>query len=259
MAIHTSDQGTGLPVVLLHAFANDGALWAPQIEAFRAQYRIIAPDLRGFGRSMATDGSAVSMDRYADDVIDLMDQLQIERAVAGGISLGGYVAMSLALRYPQRLCGLVLANTRAGADNPEWAGFREALVRDIEARGGLAVAENYGDKPFRNACPEDIKQAVRGMILRQSATGLASGTRGMAQRPDRLAALETIRVPTLVISGAEDNYIASSEGEAIHRAIRGSRFVDIPHAGHLSNIDSAQAFNAALGEFLASISPGQAK
>lgn len=248
--IHHSDSGTGLPLVLIHAFANDGALWKPQIEGLAGRYRIIAPDLRGFGGSMATDGGAVSMDRYADDVVALLDHLNIERAVVGGISLGGYVALSYALRFPGRASGLVLANTRAGADNPEWAGFRAALVRDIEQRGGRAVVENYGDKPFRNDCPEEIKQFVRAMILRQSATGLASGTRGMAQRPDRFAALQAIHMPTLVISGTEDNYIASAEGEAMHRAIAGSRFVDIPHAGHLSNIDNADAFNAALREFL---------
>jgi 3-oxoadipate enol-lactonase len=248
--IHFTDNGAGLPVVLIHAFANDGALWKPQIEVFAERFRIVAPDLRGFGGSPATDGKAVSMDLYADDVIELMDRLQIKRAVIGGISLGGYVALSLSLRFPERTCGLVLANTRAGADNPDWASFREALVSEIEKQGAQAVVDNYGDKPFRNDCPEDIKDYVRKMILRQSARGLASGTRGMAQRPDRLPALGTIRVPTLVISGTEDNYIASTEGETMHRAIAGSRFVDIPHGGHLSNIDSATAFNAALGEFL---------
>jgi pimeloyl-ACP methyl ester carboxylesterase len=248
--IHTTDNGAGLPVILIHAFANDGALWKPQIEAFAKSFRVVAPDLRGFGGSPATDGNAVSMDLYADDVIELMDGLKIKRAVIGGISLGGYVALSLALRFPERTLGLVLANTRAGADNPEWAGFRAALVSDIEKQGAQAVVDNYGDKPFRNDCAEDIKDYVRKMILRQSAQGLASGVRGMAQRPDRLAALGTIRVPTLVISGTEDNYIASTEGETMHRAIAGSRFVDIPHGGHLSSIDSATAFNAALGEFL---------
>ena len=255
--IHCTDTGTGTPVILIHAFANDGALWKPQIEALGGAYRIVAPDLRGFGRSMATDGSPVSMDRYADDVIELMDHLGIGRAVVGGISLGGYVALSMALRHASRTSGLVLANTRACADNPEWASFREALVRDIEQRGGRAVVENYGDKPFGSRCPEDIKAYVRDMILRQSATGLASGTRGMAQRPDRQPALGSIRVPTLVISGTEDQYIPSSEGEAMHLAIAGSRFVDIPGAGHLSNIDSAPAFNAAVQAFLESVVRGE--
>jgi pimeloyl-ACP methyl ester carboxylesterase len=251
--IHYSDNGGGLPVVLIHAFANDGTLWKPQIDLLAHRFRIITPDLRGFGGSMPADGRAISMDQYADDVVDVLDHLQITRAVVGGISLGGYVALSMALRHADRVCGLILANTRAGADNPDWSSFREALVRDIEERGARAVVESYGDKPFRHDCPEEIKRYVREMILRQPAKGLASGTRGMAQRPDRMPRLGEIKVPTLVISGTEDNYIPSSEGEAMHRAIPGSRFFDMPFAGHLSNIDSAEAFNATVGEFLEGI------
>jgi 2-methylcitrate dehydratase PrpD/pimeloyl-ACP methyl ester carboxylesterase len=256
--IHYGDYGSGPPVVLIHAFANDGALWKPQVENLGARFRIITPDLRGFGASMPTDGRAVSMDEYADDVVAVLDHLGIERAAIGGISLGGYVALSIALRHPARVSGLILANTRAGADNPEWASFREALVRDVDARGAAAVVENYGDKPFRKDCPQGIKDYVREMILRQPASGLASGTRGMAQRPDRTPRLAEIRVPTLIISGTEDNYIPSSEGDAMHRGIAGSRFLDIPYAGHLSNIDSADAFNAAVGVFLESVSPSPA-
>jgi 3-oxoadipate enol-lactonase len=253
LLIDYSDDGEGLPVVLMHAFANDRMLWTPQIGALRSRYRIVALDLRGFGGSSRVDGRAVSMDQYADDVVALLDHLKIDRAVVGGISLGGYVALSFALRYPKRILGLILANTRATADNPDWASFREALVADVEKRGAVAVVENYGDKPFSSTCPASVKDEVRRMILRQPPTGLASGTRGMASRPDRTASLGSIRVPTLVISGTEDNYIPSSEGEAMHRAIAGSTFVDIPGGGHLSNIDSTAAFNSAVESFLETV------
>lgn len=250
LLIDYSDDGEGLAVVLLHAFANDRTLWSPQIEALRSRYRILAPDLRGFGDSSSVDGQAVSMDQYADDIGKLLDHLAIDRAVIGGISLGGYVALSFALRYPLRTSGLILANTRAAADNPAWASFREALVRDVERRGAVAVVENYGDKPFSSTCSTDVKDYVRKMILRQRPAGLASGTRGMAQRPDRSASLSGIKVPTLVISGTEDAYIPSAEGEAMHRGIAGSTFVDISGGGHLSNIDSTAAFNDAVEKFL---------
>jgi 3-oxoadipate enol-lactonase len=250
LSIDYSDDGEGLPIVLLHAFATDRTLWAPQIAAFRERHRVIAPTLRGFFRSCPVDGRAVSMDRYADDVIALLDHVAIGRAVIGGISLGGYVALSLALRHPARVAGLVLANTRATADDPQWASYREALVRDVESRGARAVIENYGDKPFSPACPEAVKREVRAMIAQQPARGLASGIRGMAQRPDRTASLAGIEAPTLVIAGTEDTYIPSTEGQAMHHVIVGSRFVDIPGAGHLSNIDSTVAFNAAMEAFL---------
>jgi pimeloyl-ACP methyl ester carboxylesterase len=250
MRLHHVEKGNGPALVLLHAFPNDGALWRPQLEAFGASHRLVAPDLRGFGRSPDTDGAAVAMDAYADDVVAVMDALRIGRAVVGGISLGGYVALSLVLRHPDRVRGLVLANTRAGADNPDWARFREDLVRAVEARGAEAIVESYGDKPFRPDCPQGVKDEVRAMMRRQRKHGLASGIRGMATRPDRTGELARIAVPTLVVSGTADRYIPSAEGEAMHRAIAGSRFVDIPGAGHLSNMDSPGAFNAALGEFL---------
>lgn len=253
VAIAYRDAGSGLPVVLLHAFATGHALWEPQLEALAGSFRAVAPDLRGFGDSSDTDGLAVPMDEYADDVVALLDHLAIERAVIAGISLGGYVALSLAIRHPRRAAGLVLANTRAGADDPQWAGSREALVADILARGPAAVVESYGDKPFGPRCPPDVKARVRAMILRQRVEGLASGMLGMATRPDRRAALPSIAMPTLVVSGTRDQYIPSSEGDAMHGAIRDSRFVDIPEAGHLSNADSPGAFNTALRAFLESI------
>lgn len=250
IAIEYTDQGRGLPVVLLHGFPNGRTLWRPQLEALAGRYRLIAPDLRGFGGSSATDGRAVSMDEYADDIAMLLDQAGIDRAVVGGISLGGYVALAFALRHPQRLRALVLANTRAGADPPDWAAIREDMVRTVLARGAEAVVESYGDKPFRPGCPEEIKDEVRAAIRRQPTPGLVSGTRGMAQRPDRTPQLGSIRVPTLVIHGTEDRYVPVAEAEVMHRAIAGSRYAGLAGAGHLSNVDSAEAFNAALDEFL---------
>ncbi len=250
IAIEYTDQGRGLPVVLLHGFANGRTLWQPQLDALAGRYRLIAPDLRGFGGSSATDGRAVSMDEYADDIAMLLDQIGIARAVVGGISLGGYVALAFALRHPQRLRGLVLANTRAGADPPDWAAIREDMVRTVLARGAEAVVESYGDKPFRPDCPEAIKDEVRSAIRRQPTAGLVSGTRGMAQRPDRSPLLGSIHVPTLVIHGTEDRYVPVAEAETMHRAIAGSRYACLAGAGHLSNVDSAEAFNAALDEFL---------
>ncbi len=256
LLIDYSDDGQGLPVVLVHAFANDRTIWRPQIEALRTRYRIIAPDLRGFGASSRTDGQAVSMDQYADDIVALLDHLKINRTVIGGISLGGYVALSIALRHAQRTAGLILANTRAAADSSDWASFRKALVRDIEQRGAVAVVENYGDKPFSSSCPAEIKEEVRRMILRQPTTGLVSCTLGMAQRPDRSADLPRIKVPTLVISGTEDTYMPSAEAEAMHRAIAGSTFVNIPGGGHASNVDSSAAFNEAVEKFLEPLARG---
>jgi pimeloyl-ACP methyl ester carboxylesterase len=129
------------------------------------------------------------------------------------------------------------------------------MVRTVQARGAEAVVENYGDKPFARDCPADLKEGVRAMIRRQRTSGLVSGTRGMAERPDRTTALAGIRVPTLIIHGTEDQYIPAAEAQAMHRGIAGSEYVNLPAPGHLSNVDSAPRFNAALEGFLRKIAP----
>jgi 3-oxoadipate enol-lactonase len=249
---HYSDTGTGLPVVLMHGFANDRTLWRLQAP-LASRYRIIAPDLRGFGSAPPTDGQPVSMDAYGDDIVKLLDQLGIERAVIGGISLGGYVTMSIALRHPGRVLATVMANTRAIGDNPTQRANRDAMAADVAKRGAIAVVDAFGEKPLRPDCPPAIKAEIRSMNLRQPAAGLISATLGMRDRPDRTAALGSLRVPTLVIHGTADVFIPPADGEAIQRAVDESTFVNIPGAGHLSNIDSADAFNAALDPFLADV------
>jgi 3-oxoadipate enol-lactonase len=242
--------GQGPAIVLLHGFANDRTLWDPQVEALRGRWRVIVPSLRGFGDSPDTDGAPVSMDTYADDVVALLDELGIERAVVGGISMGGYVALSLALRHGHRLRGLVLAGTRAAADPPEWAAYREQMVRTVRERGAEAVVENYGDKPFAPGCSLAVKDRLRTMIRRQPTQGLASGTLGMARRPDRSKDLARIGVPTLVVHGTEDAYVPIAEAQAMQRAIPDARFVAIAGAGHLCNADHPVEFNAALEAFM---------
>lgn len=247
------DEGSGQALVLLHAFAEDGTLWLPQIRALSPRYRLVAPDLAGASGSVAADGShaeAVSMDTHADDVVALMDHLGLEQAVVGGISLGGYVALSVVLRYPRRVAGLILANTRAGADTDEGRAQREALAREVERRGPQAVVDSFGERPFGPDCSEEARAFARAITLRQSSGGLTSFIRGMAQRPDRMPALGSIRVPTLIISGTDDVLIPSAESVAMQRLILASHFVDIARAGHLSNLDQADAFNHAVEQFL---------
>ncbi len=248
--INYSDEGKGTPIILLHAFAADHVLWEPQVRTLSLQYRVIALDLRGFGASGETDGTAIFVDQYADDVIALLNKLGIEKAVIGGISLGGYVALSLAQRYPQSMLGLILCNTRAGADSEPAKAARVSLVQKIEQYGSAAVVEFYGDKLFGPKMSTQAKTSVRNMMLRQRPQSLISALLGMAQRPDRSPILDNIGLPTLIISGTADTLIPSSESLFMHRHIRDSAFVDIPDAGHLSNIDKPEEFNRAVNDFM---------
>jgi len=244
------DEGRGPALVLLHAFAEDGTLWLPQIHALSTRWRVIAPDLRGAGGSGEANGSAVSMDSYADDVLALLDHLELHHVGLGGISLGGYVALSLALRHPHRVAVLLLANTRAGADTPEGRTQRAVLAREVEQRGPQAVNDSLGDRPFGPRCSPAAKSFARAITMRQGIGGLTSAIRGMAERPSRLPQLTCIAMPTLIVSGTHDTLISSAEGQAMQRLIPGSAFVDIADAGHLSNIDRPDEFNQVVEKFL---------
>lgn len=250
MSAH-SDDGQGLPVVLLHGFANDRRLWREQVAALAGRYRIVAMDLIGHGNGTSADGRAVTMDAYADDVAATMGRLGIERAVVGGISLGGYVAMALALRHPGRVLGTVLANTRAIGDTQAQKDNRDKLAAAIGARGAQAVVDAFVDKPLRPDAPEALKAEIRAMNLRQPPAGLVSATLGMRDRPDRTPELARISQPSLVITGSADVFIPPSESEPIHRGIPGSAYANLDGGGHLSCIDSPSQFNAALEAFLA--------
>ncbi|WP_454689866.1 alpha/beta fold hydrolase [Achromobacter aloeverae] len=249
-SIAYSDDGQGTPLVLLHAFAADRTLWQPQIQALSPRWRVIAVDLRGFGASGRTNGAAVDVDRYADDVAALLRQAGIGQAVVGGISLGGYVSLALAQRHPGLLRGLLLANTRAGADSDAARAARRELAEALRRQGSAAAAAFYGDKLFGPTMGEPARQAIRAMLLRQHPQAMISALLGMAQRPDRSGFLGRIDVPTLIVSGTADVLIPSTESQFMHERIRGSVFVDIPQAGHLSNFDKPQAFNEAVQAFM---------
>jgi 3-oxoadipate enol-lactonase len=245
-----TDDGKGPPLVLLHAFGTDSALWQPQVQALRGRSRAIAVDLRGFGLSGSTDGGPVDVDRYADDVAALLNGLGITQAVVGGISLGGYVALALAQRHSHLLRGLLLANTRAGADTETAKTARMTLVQAIRQHGSAAVVQHYGDRQFGPSATAQVLQTARAMTLRQQPQAMISALLGMARRPDRSAVLARIAVPALIISGTDDTLIPSSESKFMHQRIAGSTFIDIAGAGHLSNLDKPQEFNLAVNEFL---------
>lgn len=249
------DVGSGDPIVFLHGFPHRRTLWAPQLGALVDRARCIAPDFRGFGES--NGGAPYSMDRYADDTVELLDELRIERAVVCGLSMGGYVAFALWRRHAARVRGLVLMDTRAGADSPEGAQKRRDMIAMARERGSGAVADamitGMVGKSTREKCPE-IVDAVHSMLESAPVEGVIGGLEAMLSRPDSTPTLSTISVPTLIVVGEEDVLTPPSESEALHRAIPDSRLEVIACAGHVSNVERSAAVNHVLSEFLASVS-----
>ncbi|HEX5446477.1 MAG TPA: alpha/beta fold hydrolase [Pirellulales bacterium] len=247
------DQGQGTPVLFVHGFPLNHTMWNAQLPVFAERRRVIAPDLRGFGSSVDTEGT-VSMEDFADDLSAILDDLQVsEPIVYCGLSMGGYIGWQFVRKYRQRLRGLVLCDTRAAADTPEAATGRRKMAEQVIADGTQPVADGMLSKalsPRTMTERPEVVAAVRGMILSSDPTGVAAAQRGMAARPDVSGQLGQIDLPTLVIVGADDALSPADEMRGIAEAIPHARFVVIPEAGHLTPLENPSAFNAALAEFL---------
>lgn len=257
MLLDFDDDGPGPVVVLLHGFPLDRSMWSFQRSSVGSIYRLITPDLRGHGNTAAPEG-VYHVDAMADDVVETLDALQIDGPVAlGGLSMGGYVALSIAERYPERLKALMLLNTRAAADTPEEAAKRREHADQIEASGDVEpfVAASLG-RIFAEATPKAHPEVVRrthAHMSRTTARAVAGTLRGLAARPDRTASLAKIAVPTLVVAGLEDQVVPTAEARAMAAAIPDAHFVAVPHAGHLSPLENHQAVDAAILGFLESL------
>ncbi|MCA9070234.1 MAG: alpha/beta fold hydrolase, partial [Planctomycetaceae bacterium] len=196
------DQGQGPVVVFVHGFPLTHAMWQPQIEALAADYRIIAPDLRGFGESSATRGT-VTMRQFADDLAGILDALNITEPVTFcGLSMGGYIGWQFVQNYPDRLKSLVCCDTKASADSDEAIQNRHKLAASVLKHGVGVLAQAMPEKLFAKPTldqQDDIVEQCKQMMLAADPEGTAAALRGMAERPNMTPLLATIQVPTLVI------------------------------------------------------------
>jgi len=247
-----TEEGAGRPVVLIHGYPFNRSLWSEQIITLSTSYRVIAPDLRGFGDSDAVPGTA-TMDVMAQDVVLLLNHLGIARATICGLSMGGYVALALYKRLPSRVRALVLADTRAQSDTDEAKPGRYQQAEKALSEGMAGIADAMLPKLLTpetvSKRPEVVKH-VRDMMLQAKPEGAAAALRGMAERDDQTELLAKITVPTLVIVGAGDAITPVADSEKMHRAIPNARLVILENAGHVSNLERTEQFNDALLEFL---------
>lgn len=250
------DHGVGLPVIFLHAFPLNRRMWEGELMALLGEerYRLVALDWRGFGESEITTGIS-SMELFAGDVAGLMDALGIQNAILCGLSMGGYAAFAFLRKYPQRVAGLILADTRPGADTPEAQANRENVAQIAETQGTGAIADLQVPRLIseytRKRHPE-VEARIRQLIDEATPQGIAAASRGMVQRADSTELLGGISCPTLVIVGEQDALIPPAVTQDYASRIPGVQFTVIPQAGHLSNLEQPEAFLQAMGGFLGS-------
>ena len=254
-SIRYLESGAGWPVVLIHAFPLNAEMWRPQLRRVPNGFRFIAPDLRSFGESDVEAAPLPTMDDYAADVIGLLDALEIERGVIGGLSMGGYVTFALFRAAPERFSGMLLADTRSQADTPAGRESRLAMAQLLRTAGTTAIADQMIPKLLgettRRESP-DIATLVRQVIEANHPSAIEGGLNALMTRPDSTPDLGRIACPTLIVVGSEDTLTPPADSQALHKAIGRSHYAIIPAVGHLSNLEDSEGFSRTLEDFLQS-------
>jgi pimeloyl-ACP methyl ester carboxylesterase len=246
------EAGSGPALVLLHAFPLSSAMWLPQREGLADLVRVVTPDQRGFGGSPLGDDEP-SLDRVAEDVVALLDRLGLERVVLGGLSMGGYAAMALLRAAPERVGGLLLADTKATAD-PEAAAANRLRVADaVLAEGPKVLVDEVLPKLLgatTTASRPLVAGRVRALLEAAPPAAVAWAQRAMAARPGSLDVLRRTDVPALVVVGEEDALSPPDDARAMAEALPQGRLVVLPGAGHLSSVEVPEAFDDAVRAWL---------
>ncbi|SFD70656.1 Pimeloyl-ACP methyl ester carboxylesterase [Actinopolyspora alba] len=267
--VHYVESGIGTPVVLLHAFPVDARMWQGVRTELEDHVRVIAPDQRGMGQRSSREAATSEltsddpqrtvpeepgMETVAEDVLALLDQLRLRRAYVAGCSMGGYVAMAMARKAPERLEGMILADTKAEADSAEQRDNRLRIADRAEREGITGwLAENtlpgiLGDTTRQRR--GNVVEQARELVEQQPPAGVAWAQRAMANRPDSSETLRAYRGPALVLAGTEDTLCPPRSARDTAALLPRSEVVTLPEAGHLSPLETPEAFAHAVREWL---------
>ena len=255
MRLAYDDAGRGDCVVLIHGHPFDRTLWEPQLAALRDDFRVLAPDLRGFGQSPVTPHS-VTMGEYAADIEGLLDGLGIMRAAVVGLSMGGLVTMELAASRPERWWAIGLVATTMQPTTPQERAIRLERAAAVE-RDGMAVLVDYMHTGlYGPACPPAVRARIDAMMSAAPPAGAAAALRGRAARPDYRPLLAGLDIPAFVCAGSEDPWSDHAVTAEIVASLKRPATIVIDGVGHLPNLEAESEFNAALRAFLQTHAPG---
>jgi 3-oxoadipate enol-lactonase len=254
--INYNDLGEGkLPLLFVHGFPFDKSSWQLQVDHLQSTHRVIAYDIRGFGKSTA-DNERVSVSLLADDLIKFMDALQIPKAIVCGLSMGGYIVLNALNRYPKRFAALILSDTQCIADTPEAKEKRYKNIQLIES-GGIA---EYTETSIKNLfCVESFNTKkeeiahIKNVMLSTSPKTLVDTLNALAYREEMCYILDKITIPALILAGKEDVSIPVKQSEFLHQQIPRSILHLIAKAGHLPNLEQPTEFNRLVKDFAMSM------
>jgi 3-oxoadipate enol-lactonase len=249
--------GKGTPLVLIHGHPFDHTMWHPQVEAFSVSYKVITPDLRGYGKSSLPKMEGTKFEDYATDMLCLMDHLKVNRFHLAGLSMGGQIIMEIFRQAPQRIKTLIFADTFAGLDTPDVKQGRYDTAARLENEGMAAYADEVISKMIRPAhvssMPEVADHVIK-MMKSTSPEAAALALRARAERIDYLTeVLPEINIPTLVIVGREDEFTPVAKAKELKENLQNCKLVIIEDAGHMPNLEHPDEFNKVVLDFLESV------
>jgi 3-oxoadipate enol-lactonase len=247
------DVGEGrIPIVFLHGFPFDKTMWQAQLDYLQTTHRVIACDIRGFGKS-TDEESHLGMDLFANDLILFIDKLGLEKVIICGLSMGGYIALNAMKRFPSRFEALILCDTQCIADSHEVKTKRYKTIDEVNEYGETNFNEGFIKNVFHEDSlinkPEVVEQ-LRSVVFSNSRHIISQGLIALAERSETCSVLEEITVPTLIICGREDVVTPLDESKFMNKQIKGSVLHVINNAGHVSNLEEPIKFNKLLRDFL---------
>ncbi len=239
-------------LIFLHGFPFNGSSWDLQVEYFKEQYRVFAPDLRGH-RNGPSGAGPWMMAHFAEDLKQLMQTNKMKKAVICGLSMGGYVALHFAKQYPEMVEALVLCDTQADADSNEAKDKRFATLQKIQSKGVGPFSQEFSKSVLSSntlILKPKVQKKVISMIGENKAENIAMNLAVLASRHDSNPYLAGFDFPTLVMVGANDKLTPLAASQKLSAGIKNSTLQVIEKAGHLSNLEQPDIFNRYLSDFL---------
>ncbi|MDZ4668399.1 MAG: alpha/beta fold hydrolase [bacterium] len=254
--ISYNDVGEGkIPVIFLHGFPFDKSMWKGQLDSLNSSYRLIAIDIRGFGKS-TDEETPLSIDLFSEDLIAFLDKLNIKKAIICGLSMGGFIALNAIKKFPERFEALILCDTQCIADTTEVKENRYKAIDQINQDGVIKFNEKFIKSVFHpNSLTHktELVENLSSVVFTNSKEIIIAGITALAGRFETCSSLSAIRIPTLIICGREDSVTPLMQSQFMHEHIEGSNLKIIDNAGHVSNLEQPEEFNKYLRNFLDSL------
>lgn len=249
------ESGSGIPVVFIHGYPLNQTIWENQ-NMLSDTFRIIAPDLPGFGASPALPNQGMA--GYADAIAEILDDRKIDKAVVIGHSMGGYIALAFAEHYGKRLSGLGLVCSQAGADSEEGKAGRLKNAERVGIEGFEFIVETMSEKLLSTVSDQNdasLKLQLKSIMKQSSAEGVITALKAMAARKDQFDTLKKLPIPVWIAAGAEDALIPSEKSMQMTKTLKQVSYDLFDACGHMPMMEKPQEFNLALRKFLSTIRP----